>query len=262
MKNLAPTILAVILLCILAGEIGYASYVPPFPDGALQLLGSSSGKSTIKAPSTGGGTATLQAGSGTIAYVGGSGVGTVTSITCGTGLSGGTITSTGTCTLNLSNANTWAAVQTFGNGDLSLAGSSSGHTLLEAAVAASGTISFPAVNDTVAVLGTPDQTQSGGVHITPANLGTVSSGTTTIDCGTVPMQYLINGGAFTLAAPSNDGSCTVLTINNSSAGTISFSGFSVGSSTGDAMDTTNTHQFSIFIWRIDGTSGYRVAAHQ
>lgn len=42
--------------------------------------------------------------------------GTVTSVGCGSGLSGGTITTTGTCSLNLGNANTWTAAQQFPTG--------------------------------------------------------------------------------------------------------------------------------------------------
>ena len=44
------------------------------------------------------------------------GSGTVTSITAGAGLSGGVITSTGTISLNLGNANTWTVAQTFNGG--------------------------------------------------------------------------------------------------------------------------------------------------
>lgn len=115
---------------------------------------------------------------------------------------------------------------------------------------------------TCATLNTADQTLSGGFNVTSLNLGTVSSGTTTIDCGARPLQYLTDNGAFTLAAPTNDGSCDVLVTNGASAGTITFSGFSVGSNTGDGLDTTNTHKFTLGIWRINGTAGYRVAAHQ
>lgn len=107
-----------------------------------------------------------------------------------------------------------------------------------------------------------DQLLSGGANNTSFSIGTLSVGTTTIDCGKNPLQFLTNNGAFTLDAPANDGSCIVLTINGASAGTITFSGFSVGSSTGDTLTTTNTNKFSISIWRINGTSGYRVAAHQ
>lgn len=126
----------------------------------------------------------------------------------------------------------------------------------------STTMTFPSTNGTIATLNIADQTVTGGANVTSDNLGTVSSGTTTIDCGARPLQYLTNGGAFTLAAPSNDGSCIVLTTNNGSAGAITFSGFSVGSNTGDALTTTNTQKFSIFIWRVNSVAGYRVAAHQ
>jgi hypothetical protein len=44
---------------------------------------------------------------------GGGGSGTVTSITAGTGLSGGTITTSGTISLNANNTNTWSALQLF-----------------------------------------------------------------------------------------------------------------------------------------------------
>jgi hypothetical protein len=45
-----------------------------FADGTLKLAGLSSGTSTIKAPATGGGTATLPGGSGTLAYLPAAGV--------------------------------------------------------------------------------------------------------------------------------------------------------------------------------------------
>lgn len=57
-----------------------------------------------------------------------------------------------TASLDLSHANTWTGVQTFGNGNLALAGSTSGTTLLEASAAASGTITFPAATGTAALL--------------------------------------------------------------------------------------------------------------
>ena len=51
-------------------------------------------------------------GAGSPSQAGGSG--TVTSVTCNAGLSGGAITTTGTCTLNLGNANAWTAPQRTG----------------------------------------------------------------------------------------------------------------------------------------------------
>lgn len=111
----------------------------------------------------------------------------------------------------------------------------------------------------VADLDVADQTISGGGNVTSLSLAT---GNVTIDCGARPLQFITNGGAFTITAPANDGSCMLLVTNNATAGAITFSGFSVPSSPGDTLDTTNTHKFTISIWRINGTSGYRVAAHQ
>lgn len=112
-----------------------------------------------------------------------------------------------------------------------------------------------------ATLNTADQTLSGGANVTASNQGTKSSGTFTVDCGASPLQYITNSGAFTIAAPANDGSCIVL-VTNSSAGAISFTGFSVGTNTGDAYATTGTNKYSLFVWRINGVAGYRWSAHQ
>lgn len=110
-------------------------------------------------------------------------------------------------------------------------------------------------------LNVEDQTLGGGANVTAKNLGTAST-TVTVDCGARPLQYLVNNGAFTLQAPSNDGSCMVLMTNAASAGVVTFSGFSVGSSTGDSLTTTNGNSFTLSVWRINGISGYRIAAHQ
>lgn len=106
---------------------------------------------------------------------------------------------------------------------------------------------------------TEDQTISGGANVTSLSL---STGNVTIDCGKRPLQYITNGGNFTITAPSLDGSCILLVTNNSSAGTITFSGFSEGVNIGDTLTTSNGNMFSIFIWCINGVSGYRIAAHQ
>lgn len=113
-----------------------------------------------------------------------------------------------------------------------------------------------------ATLNTADQTLSGGANITSSNQGTKSSGTFTVDCGVSPLQYITNNGAFSLAAPANDGSCIVLVTNGASAGTITFSNFSNGANSGDTYALTQNNKYSLHIWRINGTSGYRWAAHQ
>jgi len=121
------------------------------------------------------------------------------------------------------------------------------------------TMTFPSTNGTIAALNIPDQVVSGGGNVTSQSLTT---GNITVDCGSRPLQFITNGGAFTITAPANDGSCAVLVTNNASAGAIAFSGFTVGTSTGDTYATTNTQKFTLFVWRINGTAGYRWAAHQ
>jgi hypothetical protein len=103
------------------------------------------------------------------------------------------------------------------------------------------------VSPGAASLSGTDQTLSGGANVTANNFGTVSSGTATVDCGRSPLQYLTDNGAFTLAAPANDGSCALLVTNGSSAGTITFSGFTVGANVGDPLTTTNTNKFMVSI---------------
>ena len=124
------------------------------------------------------------------------------------------------------------------------------------------TLTLPNATTTFAALAIADQTLSGGANCTTFDNGTKSSGTFTVDCGKNPCQKCVNGGAFTLAAPASDGSCILLVTNNGSAGAITFSGFSVGSNTGDALTTTDTNKFSIHIWSVGGIPGYRIAAHQ
>lgn len=192
------------------------------------------------------------------------GTGTVTSITAGVGLSGGTITSSGTISLNLSNANTWTGLQTFTKGDLGLLGTSTGQTYLNSAAsgATNYTITLPAVTDTVAVLGTADQTLSGGANLSPPALGNLGGTTTVVDCGKNPGQSFTNTGAFTLSAPTLDGECVLLDVNASNAGSITFSGFTVGSSTGDSFTTTSAAKFMISILRINSVATYLIKALQ
>lgn len=123
----------------------------------------------------------------------------------------------------------------------------------------STTATFPSTNSTVASLNIADQALAGGANVTSL---TQSTGSIQVDCGARPLQFITNGGAYTITAPASDGSCVLLSTNNGSAGAITFTGFSVGSNTGDALTTTNGSKFSIFIWRINGTSGYRIASHQ
>jgi hypothetical protein len=121
------------------------------------------------------------------------------------------------------------------------------------------TMTFPAANANVAALNIADQTVTGGANVTSLSL---ASGSFTVDCGARPLQSISNNATFTITAPANDGSCILLVTNVAGAGSITFAGFSVGTNVGDTLTTTVGNKFSIFIWRINGTSGYRIAAHQ
>ena len=106
------------------------------------------------------------------------------------------------------------------------------------------------------------QTLTGGFRVTAYSAGTKSTGTFTPDANNGNYQYATNGGAHTLAAPSNDCGIEILYTNNASAGTITFSGFQVGSSTGDSLTTTNGHDFIISIRRINSIATYSIRALQ
>lgn len=116
--------------------------------------------------------------------------------------------------------------------------------------------------DGVMLLTTRAQSFSGGVRVTSFSGGTQSSGTYTPDPGNGPLQFITNGGAFTFAAPSFDGAFDTLITNGSGAGSITFSGFTVSSNTGDALTATVGNQFILSIRRINGTSSYIVKALQ
>jgi hypothetical protein len=252
----------------------------------IAILGSSTGKTTLATANAGASnfTATLPANTGNIAetnlaqtwsaaqafnnadlVMNGSSSGTTAleaNATAGTTVATFPANTGIVAELNL--AQTFSALQTFNNSDIAIVGSSTGTTTLASANAGASnfTLTLPAVTDTVAVLGTANQNMTGGVLTPGISIGTESSGTYTAVCGNGPLQWLTNGGAFTLAAPANDSACIIKVVNNGSAGAISFSGFSVGSNTGDALDTVNGHKFFIWVGRDAGDSTYSVKALQ
>lgn len=99
----------------------------------------------------------------------------------------------------------------------------------------------------------------GGYSIQPASLGTMSSFTLNPLLGNY--QYGTNNGAFTITAPTVDCAIDVLITNGASAGAISFSGFTVGT-TGDSFTTTNGHKFILSIRRINSVATYVIKALQ
>lgn len=121
------------------------------------------------------------------------------------------------------------------------------------------TETFPSTSATISALNIADQTLTGGANVTP---NAQATGSFTIDCGKVPLQWIANTGAWTLTAPSNDGSCILQEEVGASAGAVTFTGFTVGSNTGDALDTTSGHKFKIYISRIHSISSYTIQALQ
>jgi hypothetical protein len=113
-------------------------------------------------------------------------------------------------------------------------------TLQGPASTADITITLPSSAGTIALIDVENQAITGGGTITAKDLGTVSSGTTTLDLGDRPIQKYTNGGAHTLAPGTTHGAALIDITNNGSAGAITTSGWTkvVG-----AFTTTNGHKF-------------------
>ena len=101
-----------------------------------------------------------------------------------------------------------------------------------------------------------------GYTATAANDGTKSSGTYTPSPASGNLKRIVNGGAFTLAAPSASGDYTMVIqlTNNGSAGAITLSGFS--RSGGDGFTTTNGDDFLLYITKLNGFVHGQVVALQ
>lgn len=91
-----------------------------------------------------------------------------------------------------------------------------------------------------AKLDVENQVLTGGVTVTSKDLGTISTGTLTLDVGDRQNQHYTANGAHTLAPGSVTGSCLLDRVNGASAGTTTITGWTkvVGSFT-----TTNGHKF-------------------
>lgn len=122
---------------------------------------------------------------------------------------------------------------------------------------------LPTSNANVAALDVPSQLVTGGA-ITSTLVQ--SAGSFQINCGSRPVQAITNTGAFAITAPVSDSFCLLFIQNAGNAGAVSFSGFTVGSNTGDAITITSGNKYTLFIWHAGGTisptSGYSVFAHQ
>lgn len=127
----------------------------------------------------------------------------------------------------------------------------------------STTISFPTVSlatpVNVAALNLAGQLITGGANVTSLSQ---TVGNITVDCGTRPQQFIANNGPFTITAPGVDGYCILKITNNASASSVTFSGFSIGSNTGDSLTTVNGFKFFVYINRIGGDSTFSIKALQ
>lgn len=99
-----------------------------------------------------------------------------------------------------------------------------------------------------------------GYATTPYNAGTKSSGTYTPDEANGNFQYAVNGGAHTLAPPTNNSNIVIQYTNNATAGTITTSGFTIV--TGDALTTTDGDDFMFYVTKNNGFSVLNVVALQ
>ena len=107
-----------------------------------------------------------------------------------------------------------------------------------------------------------DDNVTAGYTATADNDGTKSSGTYTPAPSGGNLKRIVNGGAFTLAAPTAAGDYTMVIqmTNNASAGTITVSGFSKQS--GDSLTTTDGDDFFLYITKINGFTSLTVQALQ
>lgn len=113
----------------------------------------------------------------------------------------------------------------------------------------------------VATISTTDTNLTGGYTTTAVNDGTKSTGTYTPASTGGNMRYIVNGGAFTLAAPTGGSFTMVVQItNNASAGTITLSGFNKTS--GSPLTTTNGDDFLLYITVCNGFKFANVVAMQ
>ena len=100
-----------------------------------------------------------------------------------------------------------------------------------------------------------------GFATTPYSLGNLSGSTTTLNEANGNMQYGVNNGAFTLNPPTNSCSIVVLLKNTTGAGAVTTSGFT--KVTGDALTTTTTDEFLLYVTKIyDGSTSFSHLAVQ
>ena len=211
--------------------------------GSVKMFGNTSGDVTIQPNAIAGTgiTLTLPATTGTLVTGGGTASGTNT----GDNATNSTYTTLAT---TLGTANTWTAVQTFTNSDIRLLGSSTGYTTFTSgnASASNYTLTFPAVTDTLAGLGTAQTwtaTQT-FYRVNDYNNAITASG----NAATVPITYRLNtvtnNSAATLTITMTttsavDGQMSMVRILDSSAAAQTITWVNTENSTVTAPTTSN-----------------------
>jgi hypothetical protein len=102
---------------------------------------------------------------------------------------------------------------------------------------------------------TPDNLTA-GFSATCYSAGTKSSGTYTPDQDNGNLQYATNGGAHTLAPPTDNCTIIILYTNNASAGAITTSGFTLVD--GDAFSLDNGYEFMCYLTKLNNGTDFSV----
>lgn len=224
--------------------------IQTYPTGDIRIVGSSTGFTTLASANAGASnfTITFPAATGTVALTANANVASVSNSDSSLTIS--PTTGAVVASLNVSNANIWAAVQTFGNNDIRLSGSSTGYTAFNSnnSSASNFTLTFPGATDTLVARSTADTLSNknitsstdviGGVTMT---LGSDSTGDiyyrnssgilTRLGIGTSGFVLTVAGGLPSWAASSGGGA--VSSVSNSD-GTIT-----IPSSTGAVTVSLN-----------------------
>lgn len=255
--------------------------------GTLRFVGSSSGTVTVTPQATAGSpTITWPNTTGTVATnVSGpillnAVTGNISCTTCATTTNGGALSATTPVSLSAGgqisivgaagqvlagSPAAFTANPTLGAsgtaGSVTMGNATSGTLQLQPATGALGSsvVSVPAGTHTLTSNDLTGQVLTGGAVVTQRN---ITPGNFTVDCGQRPIQSVTNIGAYTITAPASDSYCMIFVNNSATASATTFSGFSVGTNTGDPLTTTNGNKFIISIIRISGTSTYQIKALQ
>lgn len=117
-----------------------------------------------------------------------------------------------------------------------------------------------ATEDAKRVLIAGNQNLTGGFTANDHSIGSVSSGSITIDPLPGNIKSIDNAGPHTLVAPSGLGTCLIEYTNVTGAGTVTLSGFT--KVTGAALTTTVGHEFLLYIARTKKRCHLHIVAMQ